>query len=495
MKVMQLPKLDQIYLILKDINRNRILFLFIIFFLIKGLFYIIYIEKTNTYGSPDDIGHISYIISIENTKQLPILHESTIAHQIALNSFLVEKYKIGTNFYFDKNDIKKSIIKNWINQHPPLYYIVMVPAYKILSKATNNFYNIIYGMKLISLSFGIISLLLIYLLLTNLNLPFYSRIIALSIFVFSPSYSYFYTIINNDPLLFMLCIMTWYLLIQYSRLNNVKYYFIYVIVFSAVIMTKHTGMLGIIPSIIYLLWYMYTTNSMKKNIILLITGCIIGVALIGPYLVRNYILFDTLFPTAEEFIDAGRQYTFYNFIYETIYLNDILKKLVLFAGHKPTVLATDVLLYTVMFIMFILSTQYSKKNNTYIVFVISIILCSFINMNLITSIVVSLYLVLIYGFITTYKYKRDLIFNISIVFSILLVIIAMMYAQFQIYNARGMLGGTQGRYYYVLIFPIIYTMIKDISNIKSKNIIYIILMLLVFLEIMAIIEMSNKWSI
>ncbi|HOD62077.1 MAG TPA: hypothetical protein PKG96_08250 [Bacilli bacterium] len=146
-----------------SIKKNTVLFIFLSIFLIKGIFYAVYITPPLLNTSPDDVGHISYIQYIASEKKLPILYETAFEDS---SNKLYKAYGEDQELSSYKDILvhketfnNKSV--NGIAQHPPLYYLLMAPVYLIIKLFTSKLYLIILVLRLATIPFGLASIFLL----------------------------------------------------------------------------------------------------------------------------------------------------------------------------------------------------------------------------------------------------------------------------------------------------------------------------------------------
>ena len=109
-----------------------------------------------TFTSPDDVGHISYIIYLSTMHDRPILGSTKLEKTVAENCYdwdESKEYKINTEKYDESERL------NWIAQHPPLYYFYLLPFYKITTIFSTQLSDIILILRMATIPLGIITLL------------------------------------------------------------------------------------------------------------------------------------------------------------------------------------------------------------------------------------------------------------------------------------------------------------------------------------------------
>lgn len=457
---------------IKDKTKVLTYILMMIFF-IKGIVYATYIVPPMMGMAPDDIGHFSYIQYLALERKLPVLNETTM-EEIPLLSFTESKKGIFSDQKL--NDYFHSTNKNnWIIQHPPLYYLLLTPFYLITTYFTKKLAKTLVILRIITVLFGVLTIYIIFKILQDLKTNFYVNSCILFSFVFSPAIQYYFSNVTNDSLLIFLCTLALFFLIHFFTTKNKKFFFFFVISSACIILTKYTGGLILIGYILLFLVWQIKNQGLKETLFLSVQGLIIGIVIIAPYFYHNFLLYGNIF-WPENVISpppkSGLSFT--KFFIESKYFDKIYQNICILIGWTNNIGANYfVMLYNAIIIAFS-GCLFQKEitNKFYKLLIISISTLSFIlsytflDLNLSTSIVIGASLSI--GLSLLYQNDINKIINFGLYISILIVFLIYLYQHFNIYLDYGYLKALNGRYYYIIFFPVTYLIFLPIKNIRIK---------------------------
>lgn len=478
---------------------NKIIKLFMIIFLFKGLIYAIYITPAHLYSSPDDAGHISYIQYIASNKQFPLFGVGLEANML-VNYNLSFYDNIKTNIINSKTYFFNQVHRNWIGQHPPLYYAIMAAVYFISNKITDNFYDNIYILRIVAIIYGLLLIYVLGVISRDLKVNMIAQICILSIVTFSPAIQYYFSTIGNDSLVILLATVVWMFYIKYIKSYKIKYFMLYVIFFGLLIMTKYTGVFAVMATIPMVIYYTVKNFGYKKSIKLLSIGFIIGVFIIGPYFIRNYIELGNLIVKDETFKDNSSN-SIIDFVITYKYFNEIVKHIILLIGFKPLIY-TDKMIYLGVMLILFLFVIYNNKNillqkSNIAILLIGLLGCAIIEANIYVAYIITVFILLLFLYITDIIKNKNIEIGIPISLSILIEFIVFFYTHYIIFLTRGKLGAMHGRYIYPIIFPALYIIGYGIIRAKEENVKYLPLMILpilIYIEIHTIGMTSVWWN-
>ena len=446
-------------------------------FFIKGIIYAIYIVPPMMGMAPDDIGHFSYIQYLAIEKKLPVLTEATI-EEIPYASFNESKQGIfqdlKLNRYFHPTNSE-----NWIVQHPPLYYLIMMPFYILATYFTDSLANVLIFLRIMTLLIGVLTIFIIYKILHILVSNFYIQSCILFSFVFSPNFQYYFSNITNDSLLIFLCTLSLFFLIYYFKFLKTKYFFFFVITSACVILTKYTGALLLIGYIILFLVWEIKNKGIKKTLYISILGLLIGFILIAPYFYHNFILYNNLFwPKSYNYSNylyssqSKNIFSLFRFLIENKYFDKIFQNVCILIGWTNVIGSNYIItLYNAIIIAFFSLLYLKGRSNSFkfILLFLSILLFSisffYFKFYISTSIVVAASLIIGLSLFTGCKKSR--IIDMGLFVSILIVVIGFIYEHYSIYLNIGGLDAINGRYYYILFFPVTYLVFNSLQNITN----------------------------
>ncbi|HHX68067.1 MAG TPA: glycosyltransferase family 39 protein [Gallicola sp.] len=487
-------------------KKNIVLFLFMSIFLIKGIFYAVYITPPLLNTSPDDVGHISYIQYLASERKLPILFETTLEDS---SHRLFEAYGEVRNVSFknilvtEEKFIKDNSI-NWIVQHPPLYYLIMTPVYLITKLFTSQLSMIIIVLRLATIPLGLACIYVINKLMDILKVRNTVRYCILSCFVFSMPIQYYFSNITNDSLLIFLCILTLYFLLRYTIKYQVKDYNIFVVCCALIVMTKYTGALILLGYVAYFIYKSLKKTGLKTTIKLCVRGGILGALIVSPVFIRNFLLYGN--PVAL----AGAQpplhdITYLQFIREKGYIDLLYQACLALVGWGNLIVADYRLKWISAFILSSLAflcilkvtnktvklmTFYSCLISVYILFHILTIGLSAI-ISIISFFIISIYLTTAQSMELNRKEVNIFFFG-----TIVLVFLVFMFKHYEICLNRGYVAAVSGRYYYIAIFPFQYLIFNVLEEYKFKYTKYIpilITSILMSFEVQTIVRCIEKW--
>ena len=325
-----------------SIKKNIVLFLFMSIFLIKGIFYAVYITPPVVGTAPDDIGHLSYIQYIASEKKLPVLYKTSLEKVTfdLWNSYMPNKSIDVDRFIITGEKFDEKYDDNWIAQHPPLYYLWMTPIYLIAKLITNKLYILIIILRLATIPFGIASIFVMSKVMDILKTKSIVRYCILISFVFSAPMQFYFSNVTNDSLLIFLCILSLYYLLKYTTGKDTKHFYLFVVCCALTVMTKYTGALVLTGYILYFLYKSIKEDGIKKTANLCIQGGILGGIIVAPVFLRNYILYGNPVKTFNN-NTLLYEITFFQFIKDKGYFNELYSHLVTLIGWKDLIISTN----------------------------------------------------------------------------------------------------------------------------------------------------------
>ena len=485
---------------------NIILFIFMAIFLAKGIFYAAYITPPSAGTAPDDIGHISYIQYVASEKKLPILFETsfenitTESHKSYYNFETInyKKFIVEDEQFDEKNGV------NWIAQHPPLYYLLMSPIYLIAKLLTNKLYILIIILRLATIPFGIASIFVMSKIMDILKTKNIVRYCIFTSFVFSAPMQFYFSNITNDSLLIFICILTLYFLLKYTTEKHIKHFYLFVVCCALTVMTKYTGALVLIGYILYFLFKSIREDGIKKTARLCVQGGIIGGIIVAPVFLRNYILYGNPVKTFNN-NTLLYEITFFQFIKDKGYFNELYSHLVTLIGWKYLITSTNLTKSLNAIILSGLSCFCLYKDNRkgralFILFTgeISIfVLHHILNLELSVSVALISFLIISYYMLTLKEltlFKKEI--NGLFIFTIITMFLIFMSHHYKVCLHRGHTGGMHGRYYYIAVFPFLYLIFNILEEFKFKYTKYLPILMtsvLMSIEVQTIVRCLERW--
>ena len=154
-----------------------------------------------------------------------------------------------------------------------------------------------------------------------------------------------------------------------------------------------------------------------------------------------------------------------------------------------------------MLILF-LFVIYNNKNillqkSNIAILLIGLLGCAIIEANIYVAYIITVFILLLFLYITDIIKNKNIEIGIPISLSILIEFIVFFYTHYIIFLTRGKLGAMHGRYIYPIIFPALYIIGYGIIRAKEENVKYLPLMILpilIYIEIHTIGMTSVWWN-
>ena len=479
---------------------NFMISLVILLFMLKGIFYAVYIVPPTLGVSPDDVGHFSYIQYIAEEKRLPILNQTNMSD---LANKIYEDYYVNGIVNSDIDILKTTFDgndnKNWIAQHPPLYYLLLAPIYIIIKLFSSNFIFILLGLRIFTLLFGCVTLIYMKKLLEKLNAGNVVKNSIYMLFLFSPPIQFYFSNVTNDSLLICLCVAALYYLIKYCQGNLEKDYYIFVVICAFIILTKYTGGLILLGYILYFIYRSYKDNGIEKTFLMCAKGGLLGLLLLSLLLGRNLYLHGELFPISGDVIETYYDISFFEFLFKVGFVSDILKNFVMLIGSKDFIRPLDINLIIVDIILLIcavgsaLSYHTNRKKFLYEICIVTffIILLYSFRIPPLLCIEAGLYLFILINYLNSNMpaYKKEISHFFTL--SLLIMVLIFLREHYAACLKYGAIRATHGRYYYIGLFPFLYIMTNGLDNIRNnlfKKIVPIFFMILLICGELVVIQ-------
>jgi len=245
---------------------------------------------TPPWQAPDELGHYGYIESLAEG-ELPLLGETKIPKKIELtvnDPTFVRAYEPGEGL-------------NYIAQHPPLYYALLLPFYLCLQQ--NNPAVALFILRCIGILLGAVTLFFTYKIVQK-TLPqkTWLQIAIVSGIAFLPMFSYTIAVLNNDNLVAALSAILIYFLVNQNQ-EKIEWSLTVGLLFGFAALTKYTA-LTLVFGIIFvqLLQFFQTKSSTLKKKIFINTVVIFATAFViaGWWYIRNYIELKSFFPDLKQ---------------------------------------------------------------------------------------------------------------------------------------------------------------------------------------------------
>lgn len=237
-------------------------FLVVLIFLIKGIYLIFIIPP---WEAPDETSHVAYVFYLFNYKKIPSSQKPFVVESI-ISSLLQERkivslikknrFQISNRIeLFDRNEKKLNppILAN-LADNPPLYYLYLLPFYK-LSLFFSSYWSLIF-LRIGSLILGVFSLLLVYSIAKKLYPS--SKIIAyLVTFLVSlqPMFAFISAITNIDIMVVFAFLLFLYFAIDLLKLKETRIkIYLYLLIISSLAPLIKPQLIVLVPLYIFLLF-------------------------------------------------------------------------------------------------------------------------------------------------------------------------------------------------------------------------------------------------
>ena len=185
--------------------------------------------------------------------------------------------------------------EGWQTYNPPLYYIIN--SFIATSKIKTNDYTHKQSVRLASILYGIIVLIIIYWFLKQVTQDKLAQILTLLFIGTTPNYIFVFSIYNNDSLVTLFCVLLLFLCYKLNIKWSWKLAICFLIAAVAAIYTKYTALWCILTLCILNLLPILNKKLPSKNQIKIISILIFSTALLLPWLVfHNYRYSHKLFP-------------------------------------------------------------------------------------------------------------------------------------------------------------------------------------------------------
>jgi hypothetical protein len=438
--------------------------------------------------APDELGHYGYVESLYRDRQFPVLGENLYVEKgfVQLGKVSAGKLPAGKLSSGQNIAIPANAGVNWIAQHPPLYYIILLPLFSLLPH--QDVYLSIFFLRLVSILLGCLTLFLSFLTLQVLYpKKRLSNFAVVAGMAFLPGFSFISSLINNDNLVYTLSAALFYFMAKYWKAEKKNNYEIFLgIILGLLALTKVTSLplWGAVFILIIIGWIGKNAggsaeikHDLKAGLFNLSVTIVkvFGLAIIicGAWYVRNLAIYGTLFPELvgvvqkhpelmdrfpdlsmifPELVDAGKSSApnFMKFIFEKNFLIEYYKN---FWGG---------------------------------------IGLPFRNLTLPQMIVIfSLTIFSLAGYLKAAIKKIINRENLIFLVPLILMSMAVSWKLYGIYLGRGLLGAMHGRYMYSVLLPFMFVFVRGLDYLfPSKWHTYVMVALVCFFVISDFISLN-----
>ncbi len=483
---------------------------FLLLFLFKGVVYAAYITPINLLATPDDVGHISYLIFLGANHRRPLLN-STMLEGTSFANYL--DFRDGViddgpyiiediTTYTDTYQGVKANQENWIAQHPPLYYLYLLPLYYLTTTFTHDLSLIILWMRIATIPLGLIAMVFVYLSLKHLKISIVGIQSALIIFSFTPAIQFYFCAVNNDAMVICLSCAAFYFFVKYLTGDRIWDLCIFAAVCGGITISKYTGAVVLPAYVVVYIWYSFAIRKvsacafLKRSLLCII----VFAAVAAPVLLKNYVEYSQLFPTYTDGEKAGYDYTLSYFLWHTDYFNELVRHIMSLIGWRvlliPSTICRQLYVLPLLFI-----DSYKMKHNTAMLVLplaVAILLTNVTSLVLVTAFAIfCLWILIIHESkddLKAWRYEPPVALLSSLM--VISFCTAMLVVHFNAYKVYNQTRAMQGRYYHPLILPYFYLLFRDFSGEKDTSVQFFPILLLavnVFAEVRMIWEAITTW--
>ena len=188
---------------------SLLLVLIVVLFLIKG-FLLVFL--TPPWEAPDESAHVSYVWYLYNFKKLPSKFTPFIPTSIEKS--LKSRKNIIRDDLFDRynRSLEKKSVE--IGSHPPLYYLYLLPFYRI--SLLFNSYTTLIILRFATLILAVVSIVFTFLIAKKI-LNNSLALLTAALVAFQPMFSFIGSIVNNDMM-----VVVFFLFIVFISLQLLK---------------------------------------------------------------------------------------------------------------------------------------------------------------------------------------------------------------------------------------------------------------------------------
>ncbi|MCB1120074.1 MAG: DUF2142 domain-containing protein [Verrucomicrobiae bacterium] len=263
---------------------NRFLGLFLILFFAKAVFVSLFV--TPPWDVPDEIGHLGYVKELATGKGVPVFRETRMDTEMW-------DHMAGAS--------GASPDYNWIAQHPPLYYLYMVPSYWVGELLGDGFQYPLHTGRIWNACLMVLALYLVYRICLDYSgkqMPAFLLAVGVGSI---PMVTQTAAGVNNDTMIIALSTaIGWRWMHFYQRPNRRNLLWLGLVLGLGGI-TKYTLLVVMAPVSAFSILYAFRAG---KRMVLPVAGFVmLGWAPISLWALRNVIVLGKAMPTSLEYLD------------------------------------------------------------------------------------------------------------------------------------------------------------------------------------------------
>lgn len=463
--------------------------IFILLFFIKAISFAFFIIPL--WDVPDETGHFAYVRDLAEFNGFPLLGEALIAEDIQTHVHQGEH---------------AGPVRNWIAQHPPLYYLAATPFYWAGQLLTNDNEWLFRAPRIASALSGALTLIIFNKILLHFELGLLVRLSVIAFFASVPMFTLLSSGTNQDTTVALFCSLATLYYIRFAK-NKTYFNALWCAVFVS--LAAFTKMTALVFSSILMLTVVIELKSVSgwnrwflRSLIL----SLVALSLPGFWMARQYINFGNPFATNTDLVNWQLKQPLLTSFSDYIQNFPVFEQ---FFNHFYGLIGWSGGGFEGLHLLQVQGVPY--KYFTICVFILTLFFAVvlFKNVKLIaanknfTLIVITLVSVFIAYFVNPIEYKdiylviRDLIFSLwlfFIVVSILVfflkkrffdklifysliicgfMIIVVFYKVYEVYLLSGQLRAIHGRYFYPLLgFLVVFISYISVSFPRATRFLY-----------------------
>jgi hypothetical protein len=270
--------------------------------------------------APDELAHYAYLETLYYEQKLPELGKTMFSQRVQFAGMGSVSTNSQMGAPLDAQNAQSAVAEsgtlaidttvykpggqiNWIAQHPPLYYLILLPAYSVLPHADVLFS--IFILRFTSIFLGAITLYFSYKTLQKMlpGKPVFGAA-GTAALAFLPMFSFIGAVLNNDNLVMALSSILIYLLVnrpaqEKSPKTGYSWSVKTGLVLALLALTKTTALpLLIVVFVLQAINIFTAKNTRERNQNLINTAIIFGIPLVisGWWYLRNFFIFHAFLP-------------------------------------------------------------------------------------------------------------------------------------------------------------------------------------------------------
>ena len=270
--------------------------LFLILFLLKAVYLAVFVILP--WDVPDEIGHLGYIKHVATGEGFPVFRETRMD---------ADMWRSMAGPQGPPADY------NWIAQHPPLFYTLMVPGYWVGSLFGDGFVAPLIGVRICNVLLMVLVLFLVFRLARQFSRSEFVSFCVTVMVGSIPLVGQTAAGANNDTLILLVSVLLAYRWLCFSENPSPKNLLWAGIAVGLCGITKYTLLLVMAPVSALVLWRYVQEKGLDLKALLSFLS--LGWLPLGTWVVRNMIVIGKPMPTALDHLsfDSPTHYSLFEF--------------------------------------------------------------------------------------------------------------------------------------------------------------------------------------